>query len=303
MRESRATAANLEVEFRSRPSALRFMAGALRSYPPLASPGALPPIRARWRGFRLEERDVAAFLRWTGLAATPALPSLLPHALAFRLPLVVLTHGAFPLPIWRALQIRNRIVGLRALAAGDILDLETAVGSHRVLERGLEVDLHTTARAGGDLAWSGVTTFYWRGRFGTPGPAAPLATAPDVAGEVVATWRAPTGAGLPMAALTGDYNPLHWSSPYARRSGFPRAFLHPQLAAGQCLAHLRRPEGDAPERVDLWLKGPVPRGAELTLRASAAAGVTAFALTTSMEERPAIVGAWRRTDEEPATSR
>lgn len=33
-------------------------------------------------------------------------------------------------------------------------------------------------------------------------------------------------AGLSFAKLTGDFNPIHWLSPYARASGFPDVILH-----------------------------------------------------------------------------
>ncbi len=286
-------ASDRELEFRRRPSVLAFMARALGPRPGLDQAAAFPPIRVRWRGCRVERRDLAAFLRWTGIPEAPAIPVLHPHVFGFRLHLVVLTHPGFPLPLWRALQIRNRIEQRRPIAVGDALDLETAVGPHRFLELGAEVDLLTTVRRGTEVVWASATTFYYRGRFGAAHPTSPPANAPEVRGEVVATWRTPADAGGPFAALTGDYNPIHWSSAYARRSGFARAFLHPALAAGQCLAHLPPPESDDGEqRLDLWLKGPVYRRCEVRLGAAPGSSGSIFALSTSMDARPAIVGAW-----------
>jgi acyl dehydratase len=42
----------------------------------------------------------------------------------------------------------------------------------------------------------------------------------------VADWRLGADAGLRFAFLTGDINPLHWASPYARAAGFRGAILH-----------------------------------------------------------------------------
>jgi acyl dehydratase len=42
----------------------------------------------------------------------------------------------------------------------------------------------------------------------------------------VADWRLGADAGLRFALLTGDVNPLHWVSPYARAAGFRGAILH-----------------------------------------------------------------------------
>lgn len=39
-------------------------------------------------------------------------------------------------------------------------------------------------------------------------------------------FRFSASSGARFANLTGDYNPIHWSVPYARLSGFPRTILH-----------------------------------------------------------------------------
>jgi len=48
---------------------------------------------------------------------------------------------------------------------------------------------------------------------------------PDGAREI-ARWSLPRGAGLAFAALTGDFNPVHWVRPYARALGFSGTILH-----------------------------------------------------------------------------
>lgn len=42
----------------------------------------------------------------------------------------------------------------------------------------------------------------------------------------LAYWRLPRDAGLSFAALTGDFNPVHWLPPYARAFGFRAPILH-----------------------------------------------------------------------------
>jgi acyl dehydratase len=51
------------------------------------------------------------------------------------------------------------------------------------------------------------------------------ARVPDDAREL-ARWRLPADAGLTYGFLSGDLNPLHWASPYARSAGFRGAILH-----------------------------------------------------------------------------
>ena len=93
--------------------------------------------------------------------------------------------------------------------------------------------------------------------------------------------------------MTGDYNGIHWWSPYARLFGFRGAFHHPQLVLGQALARLPVGASSPAQRLDAWLKGPVYHGSEVTLRARPETDGTVFAVVADGEQRPAIVGRWR----------
>jgi hypothetical protein len=128
--------------------------------------GGYPPIRAVWRRYRVDARHLAALLDLTGLRGDEDLPMLAPHVFGFPLQMVILTHRAFPLPIWRALQIRNHLLQHRAIPRDAELDLETRLARLRVLDKGAEVDLHTEVRSGDHLVWESLNTFYYRGRFG-----------------------------------------------------------------------------------------------------------------------------------------
>ncbi|RMH38502.1 MAG: hypothetical protein D6689_19390 [Deltaproteobacteria bacterium] len=48
---------------------------------------------------------------------------------------------------------------------------------------------------------------------------------PETAQEL-AYWHIPADAGLAFAALTGDFNPVHWLRPYAKAFGFRSTILH-----------------------------------------------------------------------------
>jgi hypothetical protein len=174
----------------------------------------------------------------TGLGGDARLDLLAPHVTGFRALMALLTHAAVPLPIGRALQVRNRLV-LHRPATGDAPVLKAWVAGQRTLEKGLEVDLRTALRDHGGTIWEGETAFYYPGSFLGPGETpSEAARPPPCRGPVLATWRAPSGVGLRTGRLTGDFNPLHYSRRYARRRGFSGPFLHPQLALGQCLARL-----------------------------------------------------------------
>ena len=261
------------VEYRSKPSALAYMARAVLPSRAKRRPLAAPELVLRWRGVR------------------PALAELEPllyfQVVGFRLQMALLTHPAFPVPIWRMLQVRNRLVQHRPLPCSASADLEARLAELRVLEKGFEADLHTSALESGSLAWESVTTFYARGRFG-PATAHAVPSPAEPAGPPIAEWTMPEHGALRFARLTGDYNGLHLSDAYARRLGFAKAFLHPQRVLATCLAHLAGRVG-TPRVLEAWLKGPVPYGARVRLCAADEDAGWRFGLWTEMDARPAIL--------------
>ena len=283
---------SLQVRFNRRPSTLGCHLRAFYPSPGLRE-GGVPPIRATWSQHRVDPRHLSRFLSLTGLSAEQGLPLLYPQVFAFPLQMVVLTHRAFPVPIWGILQIRNHLVGHRPIPTDALLDLEISVAGQRVLEKGVEVDLRTTIHSRGGEVWEGTSTFYFRGRFGQADPPSPLSRAPEVGEAPLASWHMPAGAGWRFAGLTGDYNGIHWARWYARRLGFRTSLHHPQRVLGQCMARLPSLGNGQPQRLDAWLKGPVYYGSDVSLRGSLVEGGATFALFADGDARPAIVGRWR----------
>lgn len=280
---------DIRLDYRARPSALAFMARAVRPSPGLAR--GVPAISAHWR-HRPDAAEVARFHALSGLPEGDTLPLLYLHTIVFPLQMAILTQPAFPLPIWRMLQIRNRIVQHAPLARDAELDIAVGIAGHRILDKGAEFDLHAVVRSGGTVVWEGLNTFYARGRFGAP-TADGVPAAPKVSPGDTARWRMPVGGGWQYGGLSGDYNPLHLWSGYARKHGFARSFFHPQRVLGECLARLPRAETGLPLRLDAWIKGPVFYGAPVKMRSESGADGAVFALHVNEDERPAIVG-WLR---------
>lgn len=278
--------------FRHKPSTLAYMGRALLPSRGLGPDARFPALTLCWRALRLDPDHHHRFQELTGLTARNPAWVLYPHVFGFSLVMALLTHRAFPLPIWNALQTRNHLVLHRPLRFDTRYDLETRVGERRVLEKGLELDLLTHLTADGESHWESRTTFFYRGRFGAAGRPSPLAQSTRVNAPVVAEWQMPEGGGWAFGGLTGDYNGIHCWKGYAQRFGFPAAFLHPQRATGLCLARL--PDlPDSPQRLDLWLKGPVFYGSPVQLRAPAERGAELpFALRLRGDDRDALVGRW-----------
>jgi len=282
----------IRIEFSRRPSAAAYMLRTLAPPPGPKGTADFPPIRAIWRGHRIDRRHLADFLRFAGLRYDRELPMLYPHVFGFPLQMVILMHPAFPIRPWRVLQIRNDLLQHRPIPDDSVLDIDASVAGRRILAKGVEIDLHTTVRVRDERMWESLNTFYYRGRYGEADPVPQTARAPEVGGVVVDRWRTRSGTGWRMGGFTGDYNGIHYWSWYARMFGFPRALHHPQLILGQCMARLPIPGvGDA-QQLETWLKGPVFHDSDVNLFAQIGTEVTTFQLIPSGEERPAILGRW-----------
>ena len=277
----------IRLDYRSQPSLLAFVSQMWRPSRGFSDDGKLPDIQARWRGQRTSPRQLAAYFGLSGLPAGEQLSILYPHTISFPMLMAVLSHPAFPLPIWRVLQVRNRLTQHEPIATDAVLDFTVRTGERRVLEKGAEMDLHVSAECGGRIVWESVNTFYARGRFGAADATA--SASPNVVGTPATEWRMPAHGRWRYGRLSGDVNPLHMNDWYARRSGYVRAFVHPQRAIGQCLGHLGAAQ-HVPMQLETWIKGPVFYGAKVSLRAESRPTEQLFSLHVDDDARPAIVG-------------
>jgi len=279
------------------PSGLALMLKALWPSAGWNPKDGFPDFSLIWRGYEISDRALATLRRLAGgddAAVTDRLLLLAPHVTGFRLTMALLMHPDWPLPIWRALQLRNRLTRSGEVKVAYPSDLIVRAIGWRVHDKGIELDVHAQLLQGDDCPWQSVTTFYYRGAF--KGPArhgaddgAPMASPIiDPSTPPVAQWTVDGGRRLRFAALTGDYNPLHLVDAYARKTGFAAASAHPQRIAAQCLGHLA--PSAPPRQLDLWLKGPVYFGRAVTLRESRRDDGDAFALWLDGDDRPAMVG-------------
>lgn len=296
--------AALHLHFRRPPGTLRNIRQALMPSPGFS--GRFPDMAVTWRGLRADRGRMAAwradFLRTTGLQADHALPSLFVHSVTFRAHMALITHPRFPFPVWEMLQIRNHLLRHRPLDARTEYRLEVRTTAQRVLERGAELDLCTTLWDADGVAWESLNTYYHGGRHWTerPDPDPPLRASPAVNGPEAALWRMAAGGAWRFARLTGDFNPVHLWDGYARRRGYEGAFYHPQRVIGQCLARLPDLNAESPERLDVWVKGPVYHGRQLRLHVTRGPEETRFSLFCGAEDRPQLVGRHRLVQKEGA---
>jgi hypothetical protein len=117
--------------------------------------------------------------------------------------MAMLTHPSWPIPIWRALQVRNRLLLHRPIELGEQFDLVADVSGWRILEKGIEVDLRTRLQKGGEIHWESVVTFYYQGPYGPVLDHGEAVGAPTVSpkiddrAEPHARWRSSLSANGP----------------------------------------------------------------------------------------------------------
>ncbi|MCZ7654136.1 MAG: hypothetical protein M5R42_07370 [Rhodocyclaceae bacterium] len=164
----------------------------------------MPAITAHWR-HRVDPSELKRFHALSGLPESRELPLLYPHTISFPLQMAILTQPAFPLPIWRMLQVRNRILQHAPLACDAVQDITARLVGHRILDKGAEFDLHATVQVDGAVAWESLNTFYARGRFGKPtadaAPEAPKLVSGNPAGKLTREYGAMAHAGGRRLAL------------------------------------------------------------------------------------------------------
>jgi hypothetical protein len=262
---------------------------------PFLAKEGLPELALRWQGMRLMERDAARYAALTGLPWQPGRPEqdpamdlMLPQVCGFPLQLALLTHPRFPLPIWRALQIRNRIV-LHRPPGGAAGELHARLSALRLVEKGVELDVHSRLLQGEQLVWQAVNTFYYRGRFGQAQAESSLRGSPPLVAAAEQRLLLGRGGAWSMGVLTGDFNGLHLFRPYARLFGYRDAFAHPPLTLGLSLARLA-PAGSLPFSLETWIRGPIHYRRELLLRHQESGHQLLFQLSMAGENRPGLVG-------------
>jgi acyl dehydratase len=159
-----------------------------------------------------------------------------PHLfLQWSLPLAARTLRALPYPMLRIvnagsriqvnaslpddkpLTLRARLLGIEADERRAVLHQQIVTGTDGTPDA-LVADLYTVV----PVRETGA-----RDRARVAGGGSPRADSrvPEGAREI-ARWSLPRNAGLVFAALTGDFNPIHWIAPYARGFGYPGPIMH-----------------------------------------------------------------------------
>ncbi|MBT2550142.1 MaoC/PaaZ C-terminal domain-containing protein [Arthrobacter sp. ISL-65] len=233
----------------------------------------LPAVSHEVRDVRPDVENLTAYQHLLGETASDVLPAGFIHALAFPVAMSVMNRDDFPLPLLGMIHLRNVIEYCRPVRFTEPLDIVARAETLRAHRAGTQVDIVAEVRTsgGGDICWSGVSTYLAKGVF-LPGidKASAAATpqgfsAPDPTG----LWQLGVDTGRAYAAVSGDFNPIHLSVLSAKALGLRRSIAHGMYLASRALADVGAAKGDA-FRWEVGFEAPVFLPARVALDISTA---------------------------------
>lgn len=228
------------LRFLRRPNALLSIALALYGISnDFKSSGQVPKIRAVWEDVKIDPDHLKDFGEVCGLPSHGEfLYPLYPQTFIYPLVLRVLGHKKAPLSVFRMLNTKLQVTSHRRIGVHEPLRIISETGPLRVLPKGLELDLTSSAQANHETVWESLQTFYYRGKFGNGNPShSDQPELPPISeAKTVASWYLPDGIGFRFARISGDANGIHYSSLYARLHGFKRDFAQPLLILSKSLS-------------------------------------------------------------------
>jgi hypothetical protein len=254
----------------------------------------MPALKLVWQGYHISRAHLKKYLDICGSRPGRNVPMLYPHMITFGMHMRIITHRAFPFKYLNMLQLRNHIIQNRPIGIDERLDISCEIADQRNVSKGLEYDMYTVFRAGSEVIWENINTYFFPGKFGPPEEASPNASFRPLPEKASALrWTTPSGGGFKFALICGDYNGIHYIAPYARIFGFNSDFAHGQFSIIQCAQHLPRLDEEEPVRIDVSLKGPMYYSSEALLKYVSDRSGLGFDLYCGDNPRPCIIGSMR----------
>lgn len=255
---------------------------------------SIPKITAVQNGIVPDKKQLARFNRVCQIENYSKFPLIFPLTYIYPLVQVILARKEAPLSLFVVLNSRMQIIQHRHIGLNEKLDVYCELDHYRILEKGMEVDIRSTIKIDKETVWENTLSFYYRGKFGapdasfTPPQFEPIADAPEVA-----RWFLPGNIGYSFAGISGDGNPIHYLSPYARLMGFKRDFAQPMLVLAGSLERLLQDSSEKSFCLDIAFKGPVYYENNVTLKSAFASGIKRFDIYEEGNPRPCICGTFK----------
>ena len=143
----------------------------------------------------------------------------------------------FPLNPMGLIQTYQSFEQKRPVKTNEFLDLACILGGFAKKETGVETRFILDVRSGEETVWQGVSSFFTR----SSAKKTPSSKKQD---EIFLTKReaipVPLGTGRRYAAVSGDYNPHHLYTIFAKLFGFKKAIAHGMWSLARVTASLDR---------------------------------------------------------------
>lgn len=215
----------------------------------------IPALSMQANGVRINKRHLARYNRVCGFVDENVVAPTYLQILAFPLQIGMLAQKSFPIPLLGVVHVRNTIDMLAPLSKDVSYDMSVSVADHRLVAKGIEIDLLTEASVTGNVVWRAVTTMLHRCKTDVAeGARAPTEPAIDANLQY---WILPAGLGRSYGFASGDVNPIHLSAFSAKAFGFKRAIAHGMWSKARCLAALESVLPIAPYRIEVAFKLPI----------------------------------------------
>lgn len=184
---------------------------------------------------------------------TPVFSAYL-HALAFPAVMVVLTQRDFPLPTVGLIHLSQHVEHRDQFYVGQQLDITVRAQNMQPHRLGTTVEVVTQLHRGarehfsGPIVWVGRSVYLARGvYFGDGEHGSSTETIRSRSGGVfsppvpTARWRLGADTGRRYAAVSGDVNPIHMSTPTARAAGMKGVIAHGMYTVSRAVAMVDPP--------------------------------------------------------------
>lgn len=232
-------------------------------------PTELPDTRVVVEGLRIDPAVLEGWRDVVGPADPQSLPSVLVHTQVFGAAMQLMADPQFPLPLPGLVHLTNTVLHHRPVPAATSLTVTAHAAGLVPHHAGTAVDVAVRvdlagADAAADPLWEGVSRYLAKGVFLSAIRPERPERAEFTPEAPTAQWTFSAGAGRAYAGVSGDWNPIHLSSPSARLFGMKGAIAHGMLLAARMLEG-REPAG-AGFRWDIEFEAPVVLPARVAVR-------------------------------------
>ena len=266
------------------------------SKPSLVPDGAsVPIIEARMDIVSTRPDKIVAYNKVCGFKDSDYLPITYPHVLATPLHLQILSHEAFPARAMGMVHIENTITRYGSIPNQEILSIRCFIEGHKETDVGQLFAMNTVVSTRDSVVWEEVSTLLARRRGARKSGPTRKKTGDtfadfDQPGTTSSGWNATAGIGRQYAMVSGDFNPIHLSSPTARLLGFRAAIAHGMWSLARSLAEIGEASLGPQVRVSSNFKTPILLPAWVTFLSRSSEQGTHFLLADHAGQKPHLGG-------------